>query len=253
MANIALDGGGNGTDYDEDELHVEPLQFKLKHNGQYKAKIGHVSDIYPRKAWGSDNDDEKEDVLQIYTYIPVDELGLDDEKEEAVLEQVEAHREEIAAVNERREEIDWDTLQQVPEGHIPMKMYTKASLTRSTGSYNNAKLYDTLFELGLAEGVLTDGEDKGAIQLYDRDGEPINPFEPVDLDDNDAVNAALENYLRQNLLGMEVEIQLKNANRDNPEKDEYSTVKYIIGKVDDPLAEAADESGDEEDDATALA
>ena len=107
---------------------------------------------------------------------------------------------------------------------ILLKMYPNANLTRGYGSYSYSKLYETLAKLNLAEPK---EDNKTAFRLLDREGNQVNPFE--DADSNEEINNALEDYLRKNLVGMQVKYEIANSKRNTDE--EYSTVSKVVRPV----------------------
>lgn len=216
MVDLNLDGFGNDGE-NSDELYPDPLRVKLPHESRQVGTIFHISDIYETDAYG-DNDDTEEK-MTITLASEIDGLDVGDNKKQELRKKAKEHREEIEEINDKREEQDWDKLAVPPEDAIILRMYLRPKLTRGYGSsYSNSKLYDTLYKVDLAEA-----EDDG-IALKNLSGDKINPFK--DMEDNDAQNEALVDYLFDNLVGLRVEYEIHNSNQGT--KEEYSTVRKIV-------------------------
>lgn len=201
--------------------YADPIRYDLGHEKRYTGTISEVSDIYTKENQFSDGDDEIEE-MRIAFRTSLDDLDVDEDTREQL-------REYISNAIEEREDEGYDV--DHPEDAVELVMFPTAKVTPGTNDVNASKLFNTLKKLGLA-----DASENGEVTLYDRDGEPVNPFE--DLDDDatvDEENTAFSQYLKQNLVGMKVTYEIRNAKRDTD--DEYSVVNKVIEKEADPQAE----------------
>ena len=193
----------------------DPLRVDLGHESRHTGTVAQVGDVYLQE---SDQYDDRE-IVPITVRAPIEELDISDEDREALVEYIE----------EKNDELD-SKFDDYPTEYVELRFFPTANLTRSSGSSSNSKLYNTLEKLGLAEPV-----DDDKFELVDRHGEDANPFEDVDFDDNDEVNEALVDYLRDNLTGMRVKFEITNTRRGTD--DEYSAVGKVIDLEEDPEAE----------------
>ncbi|MDY6788843.1 MAG: hypothetical protein SVV03_02660 [Candidatus Nanohaloarchaea archaeon] len=192
----------------------EPIRVDLGHESRHKGTIANVGEVREVDEYQGDG---KKEQIRIDVRSEIDDLDISDEDKEALQEYLEEE-------NERRDE-------DVPTDKIELPFFLTAKITRGASSeYSNSKLYDTLKKLGLAE---PSGDTD--VVLKDRHGEEVSPVDPED--SNEQQNKDFANYLRENLVGMRIEYEVRNSNRDNPEKDEYSTVAKVVNLEEDPEAE----------------
>lgn len=192
----------------------DPLRFDLGHESRHHGTIATVHDIREVDKYQGDG---KKEQVRIDVRSKVEDLDMSDDDREALVEYLE----------EQDEERDED----VSTEYIELPFYLTAKITRGASSeYSNSKLYDTLKKLGLAEPV-----DETDVQLKDRHGDDVTPVDPGD--DPEQQNTDFVQYLRDNVVGMRVEYEVRNSNRDNPDKDEYSTVAKVVSLEEDPEAE----------------
>lgn len=192
----------------------DPIRVDLGHESRHEGTIANVGEVREVDEYQGDG---KKEQIRIDVRSEIDDLDISDEDKEALQEYLEEE-------NEQRDE-------EVPTDKIELPFFLTAKITRGASSeYSNSKLYDTLKKLGLAE---PSGDTD--VVLMDRDGEEASPVDPED--GNEQQNEDFANYLRDNMVGMRIEYEVRNSNRDNPEKDEYSTVAKVVNLEEDPEAE----------------
>jgi len=202
----------NNTDY------AEPIRYDLGHEKRHKGTIAEVSDIYSKENQFADGDEEVEE-LRIAFRTSIDDLNIDEDTQEELADYIQT---EIEAREDEGKEVDH------PEDAVEVVMFPTAKVTPGTNDVNASKLFNTLRKLGLAES-----DESGSVQLYDREGEEVNPFSDLDSDATaEDENQAFSQYLKQNLVGMQVTYELRNAKRGSD--DEYSVVNKVISKDNDP-------------------
>lgn len=202
--------------------YAEPIRYDIGHENRYEGTIAEVSDI---KKMEFKYDDEPKERLVITFRTDIDDL--EDNVDEETREEL---REYIASEIQDREDDGLEV--DHPEDVVQLVMICTAKVTPAVGNnISESKLYGTLRKLDLAEA-----DDDGDVQLYDRNGNEVNPFEDVedDQDDNE-MNTAFAQYLKDNLTGMRVEYEISNAKRGTD--DEYSSVGKVVDLVEDPEAE----------------
>ena len=234
---------------------LEPLRPTLEHKTRHEATISNVADIVEKDNPFEDGDEKIENIrFDLRADIEKD-LELDEEMKEALLEYI--HDRNIQRIEEHlpvdsgeaeelAEEVREDNLDKAESGgeevemfsynYVQLPYFCTATISRSTGGQNNSNLYNQLDQLGLAEPLEDD-----KFQLLNRHGDVVeDPEENIhevfgDAGTNDEINAALEKYLRDNLIGMVVKFDVNNSNRG--EDNEYSVVGDMVKKVEDPEAE----------------
>lgn len=215
MVQIGYDNSGGGD-------YPDPIRYNLGHENRYTGTIAEVGDVQEVDDQFSDDPDATKEKIRITFRSDIDELDIDDDRKEDLKEYI---KEEVDA----RHDEGYDDFSH-PEGAVELVMFPTAKITPPVESYNSSKLFDTLEHLGLAEA-----DDDGNVQLYDRDGNEVNPLEDVEEDDEEALNQAFSNYLQDNLTGMKVEYEINNSKRGTD--DEYSAVGKVVDLVEDPEAE----------------
>lgn len=185
-------------------------KHKLKHLDRHVGVISNISDVYETDGF---NEDEKKEQIRLQFRSKIEELRVSDDKKE----ELKKERKEFA---EENPDLDVNT------DIIELPFFVTANLTRGSTAQTSSKLYKTLKTLGLAEPY-----DDDKFKFCNRDRDVVKPFSDVDMNDNEAVNAKLAEYLRNNMIGMKVEYEIKNSNQGTD--DEYSTVAKVIDKIED--------------------
>lgn len=199
----------------------DPIRYDLGHERRHTGTIANVTDIYEKNDQFAEEDDATVEELRIEFRTPIDELDVDEDTADQLAEYVE---QEIQSREDDGYDVDH------PEDGVEVVMFPTAKVTPGTNDVNASKLFNTLRKLGLAES-----DESGVVTLYNRDGEVVHPFSDLDDPTAEEENEAFSQYLKDNLIGMEVTYELRNAKRGSD--DEYSVVNKVISKDNDPVAE----------------
>jgi len=156
--------------------------------------------------------------------------------ERHLLEHESRHKAVIKEVQEIREMADYNDASKCIE-KIPivfevdgkdLSMLATNKVTKGGGSYSNSKLYDVMERAGIIDNF-------------------IEVFKEGDVADDDVLE-----FLRGRIVGRTCEVEIKNANRNKPDKEEYSSVGKIVKFLDssDATSDAPEKVADAKEEKT---